>query len=120
MNRYTIYCTIEQTRMALKLGAPIIPFKSRRTKETVINNSVIEYDEDTFTFVNSPTVEQMIGWIEDQEGIKCIDIYRNCDYWGYGVITNITTYDVTKHFSTRKEATIAAIDAALEYLKENK
>lgn len=63
MDRYKIPCTAEQTKKALELGAPIRTIKSIRTKGTILSDDVIEYDENTFTYVTTPTAEQMIGFI---------------------------------------------------------
>lgn len=119
MEKYTIMCTESQTKKALELGAPII-FKCQKVRYLDGGYSYEIVEKDGEPVLETPTAEQMIGWLEEQGGIKHIDIYRNCDYWGYGVITYMTTYDVTKHFSTRKEATLAAIDAALDYLSKSK
>lgn len=121
MNNYTIYCTNEQTKKAFELGAPIRTVKSIRTKDTILSDDVIEYDENTFTYVVSPTAEQMIGWLEEK--LQEIYVSHISDGWYYSLI--ITTYEVIpfsigqKTFKTRKDATLAAIDAALNYLKNH-
>lgn len=126
MNRYTIHCTPEQTKRALELGAPINTVKSRRTKDTVLSNDVIEYDDNFFTYVVSPTAEQIIGWLEEQEDIKEVAIYRYylCGelYWTCDVYKEDGDYAVNciSNYASRKEATLAAIDAALEYLENLK
>ena len=58
---YSIYCTEEQTKKALELGAPInfrwlyhgIPFHKE------VN---IEYGH----YAEIPTTEEMVGWLEEQ------------------------------------------------------
>lgn len=111
---YTIYCTLEQTKKALELGAPIetrfdydennpIPF----SKECVI--SFMEY-------AKIPTAEEMIGWLEEQ-GIM-ININYQLD--GYCLISVMTEKEAIKTIIDgsiyRKTAIITAIDIALEYL----
>lgn len=118
MNRYEIKCTEEQTKKALELGAPI---------EMLPNYN--EYR--MFPFVKCtdgnerpcilPTSEQMINWLEEQDNIVSIEIFEFEGYWSFYVITvkpNDSIYG--KDYETRKEATIAAIDAALDYLSNNK
>lgn len=108
---YTIYCTLEQTRKALELGAPIIPIKSRRTKETVISKNVIEYDEHTFTYVNSPTVEQMCNWLRKEKNIFFIPKkVGDNNYVLIGDLKHFQTYD------SYEEAILAGIDISLVYL----
>lgn len=117
MDKYTIYCTPEQTRKALELGAPI----DYCLNQFDIDKSVcIGCIKNTYTkqYAILPTAEQMIGWLEEQ-GIKDIEIgyYNVCKYWHYNVLNNNI---MSKEIASRKEATLAAIDAALEYLTNNK
>lgn len=117
MDEYTIYCTPEQTRKALQLGAPIMTVKSIRTKNTILSDDVIECDEDTFTYVVHPTVEQMIGWLRSKGFRFKIDELSD----------TIVAYKVTFGYwyrngqsSNPKEATLDVIDIALEYLSKKK
>lgn len=112
MNRYAIYCTKEQTKKAIELGAQpeIIDSQERVEKdhERIRDNYGIhsyEYRNATYYLVevrykNSPnivvvnqvayklpTAEEMIGWLEDK-GVY-IDI-TNC----YDVIQNYTISSV--------------------------
>lgn len=121
MNRYTIYCTKEQARIALGLGAPIeyelgyvngIPYKIA--------------DEEGEPSLIIPTAEEMIGWLEEQ-GVLC-DVFPTGDFGndGFGMRImkkakrlNRFESDVI-NYSSRKEATLAAIDAALDYLIKTK
>ena len=82
MNRYTIYCTEEQTKKALELGAPLNCCYHNDDFQNTIKIGSLHY-------VEIPTAEQMLGWLED-------------------------------NYESRKEATLAAIDAALEYLINNR
>lgn len=103
MKIYTISCTEEQTRKALQLGAPL----------------------DTWGFAREPiipTAEQMVGWLESQEGIYDIHLLRTADgEWKYDVTTKyVSDKSMYGKCRSRKAATLAAIDAALEYLKNKK
>ena len=121
MNRYTIYCTPDQTKKALELGAPI---------EILINHSVDKEICDKYHFLVidgifyiNPTAEQLIGWLEEQYLYITIR-YTNdvAKYWQADIdLANCIDpecgkYLVDYNFPSRKKATIAAIDAALEYL----
>lgn len=115
MNNYTIYCTPEQTKKALELGASI------RTcgyyyKQQFECNTVSETDLHIL-----PTSEQMIGWLEDQDNIDYIYVYKNYSIWLFKIIL-VSGMEVwcESRYNSRPEATLAAIDAALEYLTKNK
>lgn len=59
MNQYIIYCTGEQTKKAIELGAPLQRYTSIPNFADVIEITTSEYYE-------IPTAEQMIGWLEKQ------------------------------------------------------
>lgn len=106
MDRYITYCTPEQVKKALELGAPI--------KIECFSTATEDHWHEVI-----PTAEQMIGWLEEQ-GVF-ISIVPDTDE------NTCANYVETKEFSlsnvvcsSRKEATLAAIDAALEYLTKNK
>lgn len=117
MNNYIILCTEEQTRKAYELGAPLN----------------FDYHADDFQnaikianklYAEVPTAEEMLGWLEDQLFMYInISYYVTGDYWCYHGVTNgghdSICYNMTS-YNSRKEATIAAIDAALDYLINNK
>lgn len=112
MDKFTIYCTAEQTRKAFELGAPI----QYASINDVRLERYIYVGEEYYVF---PTAEQMIGWLEDQ------DIYFEIDHYTYTkryhcTITDFTGYTSKTFTGTRKEATLAAIYAALEYLESTK
>lgn len=109
MNRYTIYCTESQTKKALGLGAPIEEFCGIFPTASI--NGII-YD--------IPTAEQMIGWLEEQAVIDDIEIYTYNAEWKFEVFLTNGDYTKCNSFHSRKEATIAAIDATLKYLSNNK
>lgn len=88
MSKYTISCTQEQIEKSLKLGA-----------------------EEEFL-----TAEEMIGWLETQ-GIISIEVEHDFEGWYYvDYIPYSHIGDFENKYDSRKEATISAIDAALEYL----
>lgn len=107
MNRYTIYCTEEQTKKALELGAPI---EKRYNRFTDFTECILD----------KPTAEQMIMWLEEQEPISDIDVYKYNNFWYYEVWCNEDSPLKGRTNQGRKEATLAAIDAALEYLIQRK
>ena len=112
MNRYTIYCTPEQTKKALELGAPIeiVPHDyDRKSKYTEIENGALKH----------PTAEEMIGWLEEQENIIEICIKR-IGTWRYEIYIEPHYHEEGGGYSTREKACLAAIDAALDYLIKNK
>lgn len=116
MKSKEIYCTEEQTRRALDLGAPI-----NATFADIPNKC--EYDG---CYIEIPTAVQMLGWLEEQKDIPNINIISsvyNRD-WKYEINLNMPEgYDYLlwkDGYTSRKEATIAAIDAALEYLVKTK
>lgn len=133
MNKYTIYCTTNQAIKAFEHGAPISIIKSRRTKDTVISDDVIEYDDNTFTYIVCPTAEQMIGWLEERGILIDINPINGLHfYWmlrtkeldegsnKYMWECQYTTPERDIEYPSRKEATIAAVDAALDYLIQKK
>lgn len=106
MYDYTIYCTEEQTKKALELGAPI----------GVIPDGLI-----------IPTAEQMLGWLEEQ--YLYITISYTCNFakdWQADIhhalytdaYCGVDLIDV--NFGSRKNATLAAISSALNYLINHK
>lgn len=103
MNRYTIYCTKEQTKKAIELGAPI---------ELYDNDKCPHFKWwDNFEYI-IPTAEQMCGWL------RC----RGMKFY-FNDITSLwqVVYDINiigQGCSDNKE--LAAIDAALDYLSKNK
>lgn len=70
-----------------------------------------------------PTAEQMIGWLEEQ-GISIV-IRRFFAKWAFKLEQLTSVGEKNLHvdsieISSHKEATLAAIDAALDYLIKNK
>lgn len=117
MNKYEIYCTAEQTAKAIELGAPIDKcFYSQG------NDDAIKLPNKALFHATIPTASQMIGWLEEQS-ITEISITK-CSFvskfWGFGVYSDEGCIaENTKDFNSREEATLSAIDSALEYLTKN-
>lgn len=116
MHQYTIYCSEQQTKRALELGAPIEPTGIYQV------NAWLEINGATYII---PTVEQMITWLEERN-IKCFiipDIYED-DSYNIQINDKLVTTGHSQYsypcYDTRKEATLAVIDAALEYLTNQK
>lgn len=104
MNKYTIYCTAEQTKKALELGVPLFeaPY--------VGYFPVIKTEDDIYYEV--PTAEQMLGWLRSQGFRFCINDLEESTHWD----VTIDDFFAIGELSTPKEATLAAIDAVLDYL----
>lgn len=126
MNRYKIYTTEAQTRKALSLGAPIEVYDNWDSDD--IREANIFYKEkyielDDYKLANRITAEEMIGWLEDQ-GIKINIEHSNVEDSMRFKIHKSEDFDYeiawNFHYPSRKEATLAAIDAALDYLSKNK
>lgn len=117
MNEYTIYCIEKQTKKALKLGAPIREvFYDVQSPEIAKQYNLLIIDSKLYCV---PTAEQMINWLEEQ-GVF-ISIVPDTDE------NTCANYVETKELSlsnvvcsSRQEATLAAIDDALEYLMTEK
>lgn len=120
MNRYTIYCTEEQTKKALKVDAPI---KITYCAVDLYNREYI-IGENKCTAIIIPTAEEMLGWMEEQGKItvKVEHFDEEDTNWIFVIFTFNERQWVTdgKNFYSRKEATLAAIDAALDYLLKQK
>lgn len=111
MENFTIFCTPGQTNKAIELGAPI---RFASINEIRLGR-FIEVESNNKAYV-IPTAEQMIGWLEEQ-GIRSINI-ATC---GYTIWLTKKEYITEKYITrNRKEATLAAIDAALEYIENLK
>lgn len=107
MNQFSIYCTEEQTKKALNLGAPIITSNSPFMVCCTLDNN---------GYAVIPTVEQMIGWLDEVlPEIYNIAIEYKIEKrkWVYF----IGWRESEPIYNSRSEATLAAIDAAIRYLK---
>lgn len=117
MERYKISCTPEQTRKAIELGAPLTlyPIKAHLSDEGCEKMHVIRAVKDGYEkYYLCPTAEQMIGFLRSK-GIK-FHFDDETNYWR--VDTSIEPISISCGVSEQRE--LAAIDAALEYLKNNK
>lgn len=131
MNNYTIPCTAEQTKKALELGAPIDTeaFANDSRPHTTASNPK---RHDFIVNCVIPTTQQMIGWLEEQgfnvvikaqpfKGCRCSRIWISKIYNINSPINYNSYYYIHyKECFSRKEAILAAIDAALDYLIVNK
>lgn len=123
MKKFETYCTEAQTDKAIKLGAPI----DKWFYWYQVENDAIKLPNGELYHATIPTASQMIGWLEAQEEIFEVQVYRastesKTNNWSFAIFVK-QDYDVIiapQHYFGRKEATLAAIDAALEYLFENK
>lgn len=117
MNQYTIDCTPEQTCKALELGAPI---KHSYDRFEDADMSPICKKENKWLYAIIPIAEQMIGWLESR------GVYVSVAYDGQ-ITHKWESYNHSRKklidcdsYDSRKEATLAAIDAALDYLIKKK
>lgn len=120
MNKYRIYCTEEQTKKALELGAPIIK-ATYQNKEPHVGVLVKLINKETIYDYICPSAEEMIGWLEEQGvSVEITMASRNIGYYSLNRIDNKGSFDFTgrceETYSSRKEATLAAIDAALDFI----
>lgn len=112
MDKFTQYCTTEQTKAALLLNAPI------ESEEWNRNYPLTRYwfgDEKTMHCYHIPTIEQMLGWLEQQGFLVSmhysIDGYCNvCATKGFNRI-----YE--SGYMSKNRALLCCIDNLLEYLK---
>lgn len=115
MIRYEIFCTEEQTKKAMELGAPI---RNGVGMVDLINKKY--YFDGKGNFVIIPTIEQMLGWLEEQ-GL-CIDSEGSWSgritMWVWDNTEKELVY--TSYGNSRQETYLVAIDAALNYLIKNK
>lgn len=110
MEEYTIYCSAEQTKRALKLGAPI--------KNVHYNN------DGGYEYADNPTAEQMLEWLKTNGFVFGItdynDGFNDHVFWRVSNQFDKKWYVADDKLKDPKEAVLAAIDAALDYLKNKK
>lgn len=125
MDNYTIYCSEQQTKRALELGAPIklIGYVDCTgwDDEPTPANSIVNNGK----YFEIPTAEQMIGWLRGKNILFRFDDETN--YWSI-CDANDDAFDDTSdddaiplrwyNWSDNKE--LGAIDVALEYLMNNR
>lgn len=122
---YAIYCTEAQTRKALELGVPLFRLYSMNLSDYI--DMIRISDNEAYTI---PTAEQMRGWLMDKLQVTTFanKHYSNGDVEGYGYliigaecVLECDADDNGKHLlKSDKAATLAAIDAALDYLANKK
>lgn len=70
MNDYTIYCTEDQTKKALELGAPIelwSEYHKKQEHDFKLDTPIpCKQFTNGYCVASCPTAEQMIGWLEEQ------------------------------------------------------
>lgn len=118
MNQYTIYCTTMQAMKAFELGADLTPCRDAK-KNFIITSSRFnsKWDEK----YRIPTAEQMINWLADKEiFLEMRHTDENMFHIWVGSFIPYPDGSWTKSYPTIKEATLAAIDVALEYLSNQK
>lgn len=118
MIRYSIALTDEQTKRAYRLGAPIELYC---TSEWTFHLPKLVCNDGIERHFTTPTAEMMIGWLNTFDlnvsvfGSELRGGFYSCFH--YGICVKEILAD-KKKFVSRKEATLAAIDAALEYLEK--
>lgn len=121
MDKYTIHCTEEQTKKALELGAPI---ELANSFNDYLPHEMIDYVSERGNVVCAefifPTAEQMIGWLEEQESDMRFEVATGIAHtWHYYIHLNYNSHYhnlFNSGYHSRSEATLAAIDIALDYL----
>lgn len=121
MNGYTIYCTKEQTKKALELGAPIDILPNYAEYRMFPLVKCKDGNERPCIF---PTAEQMIGWLEEQGiWIHFCKPNQRPELLSFS-ISNIKEpfrrVFVGGEYNSRKKATLSAIDRALDCLTKIK
>lgn len=112
MNRFTRYCSEEQTKKAFTLGVPLIKCDSR--DKHMIYWGHMCYPRLTDYPYAIPTVEQMIGFLRGK-GIK-FHFDDETDYWRI----DCSMLPLSDAYGVSEQKELAAIDAALDYLIKNK
>lgn len=124
MNRYSIYCTSKQTMLAIKLGAPLKFIPMFRYGDDSLPKFIDRNRWDPDEFCYCPTAEQMIGWLEDQNiWIHFCKPNQRPNLLSYSICHMNPPFKCIKvggEYSSHREATIAAIDDALDYLTNSK
>lgn len=116
LSDYTIRCTPEQVCKAINLGA-MLDICDWRHVDTPSCMTMTNNGELIGHFM-LPTAEQMIGWLEEQ-GVR-ISIYGHSSYSYISQLFDNSVEKYFKVFYSRPEATLATIDAALDYLLTKK
>lgn len=117
MEEFTIYCTPEQTRKALKFGAQI------RIVSSVLHSSNIKTVSVSNGFAIIPTAEQMINWLRIKHKVFCnvIDEYSHgSENFIYYIEVNKGHNDIYRSWRecelSHYKAVMCVINLALGYL----
>lgn len=114
MEEFTIYCTEEQTKKALELCAPLNFVEECMATCKQKHSSL--YIPEKWGYFSYPTAEQMIGWLRSK-GLRFeVDEFTNATYWQYHIEPS---FKCGKELCY-KDAVLSLIDAALDYLVDNK
>lgn len=115
MEKFTIYCTEEQTRKALELGAPIEPTFCEHglVEQVLLENPNTPYVK---SYYDIPTAEQMLEWLRSKGLRFKIAEYVNITYWQYQIKLSFKCGSELCY----KDAVLSLIDAALDYLVNNR
>ncbi len=147
ISEYTIFCTEAQTKKALELGAPLDIYaeeydnSNRKDNEfNIINDIVFDYgvtvcrnEYGDLVYVTGetnkgcayyiPTAEQMREYLLKEHGIFPVVDMTNSVSFECGFVSMLKMENNAKRFvgiyPSNEEATLASIDAALEYLTKN-
>lgn len=130
LSDYTIRCTSEQACKAMNLGV-ILDICNWRYVDTPLCTTITNNGELIGHFM-LPTAEQMLGWLRQEHNIHArIDCEGSENYVVQLQFIN-SRKDINienpnykgiighKGYPSAPEATLAAIDVALEYLSKNK
>lgn len=84
MEKYTIYCTEEQTKKAIELGAPIVTIKEPLYNHPTCGRDWVKVKVQGNSYsARIPTAEQMIGFILDSGRGYSIDLSELIREQGY-------------------------------------
>lgn len=109
MDKYTRKCTDEQTWKAYKLGAPIVHTTSYVDLCGLIRKSV-NMETNERTWMIQPTVEQMIGWL-DEQGYE-VEVCRLTKGGNWAVFVQ-EVQEVGCYYTSRYSAELSGINFAL-------
>lgn len=107
---YTIFCTHEQVIRAYNLGAPIEVLSNYAEFKGL---PFVRCKDGNMRPCELKTAEWMIGWLEDQGFYFRLNTSWCSVEIGYNCILELIN-------TCRRDSTLAAIDAALNYLEQHK
>lgn len=117
MNKYKTYCTPEQTKKALELGAPIIKERVGKCITEGLARLGCSDEENEYDYL-IPGTDEMLGWLRNDVGLRF-----KIDEVSDTIVAYKATYGYwykSGQSSNPKGAVLAVIDVALEYLIINK